>query len=57
MGVHVVSKLDNRQHATFDVEANAQGDLAQSSIRIRPLLISLTSNNLTYAQLGGILRW
>ena len=57
MGVHVVSKQNNRQHATFDVEANTPGELAQSSIRIRPLLISLTSNNLTYARLGGILRW
>ncbi|KAJ5781097.1 hypothetical protein N7457_006257 [Penicillium paradoxum] len=57
MGVHVVSKLDNRQHASFNVEAAAPGELADSSVRIRTTLISLTSNNLTYALMGGFLRW
>ncbi|KAJ5124856.1 Protein of unknown function DUF2855 [Penicillium bovifimosum] len=57
MGVHVVSKLDNRQHASFNLEAAAQSELAESSVRIRPLLLSLTSNNLTYALLGEILHW
>ncbi|CAG8909910.1 unnamed protein product [Penicillium egyptiacum] len=56
MGVHVVSKLDNRQHATFDLEV-AQKELSESSVRIRTQLISLTSNNLTYALMGEFLHW
>ncbi|KAJ5555682.1 hypothetical protein N7535_008116 [Penicillium sp. DV-2018c] len=56
MAVHVVSKLDNRQHASFNFEA-AQSELGESSVRIRPLLLSLTSNNLTYALMGGFLHW
>ncbi|KAJ5371763.1 Protein of unknown function DUF2855 [Penicillium concentricum] len=57
MGVHVVSKLDNRQHASFNLEKDAQRELSESSVRIRTQLISLTSNNLTYALMGGFLRW
>jgi hypothetical protein len=57
MGVHVVSKLDNRQHATFDVEIAGQRELSDSSVRIRTQLISLTSNNLTYALMGEFLHW
>lgn len=57
MSVHVVSKPDNRQHARFNLEAAAQRELADSSVRIRTQLISLTSNNLTYARMGGFLRW
>ncbi|KAJ5462429.1 hypothetical protein N7530_010634 [Penicillium desertorum] len=56
MGVHVVSKLDNRQHASFDFEV-AQSELSESSVRIRTQLISLTSNNLTYALMGAFLHW
>ncbi|KAJ6159647.1 hypothetical protein N7497_004184 [Penicillium chrysogenum] len=56
MGVHVVSKLDNRQHASFDFEV-AQSKLSGSSVRIRTQLISLTSNNLTYALMGSFLHW
>ncbi|KAI2674363.1 hypothetical protein CBS147333_8208 [Penicillium roqueforti] len=57
MGVHVVSKLDNRQHASFNLEATTQKELSDSSVRIRTQLISLTSNNLTYALMGGFLHW
>ncbi|KAJ5817246.1 hypothetical protein N7447_009479 [Penicillium robsamsonii] len=57
MGVHVVSKLDNRQHASFNLEVAAQRELSESSVRIRTQLISLTSNSLTYALMGGFLRW
>ncbi|KGO46291.1 Protein of unknown function DUF2855 [Penicillium expansum] len=57
MGVHVISKLDNRQHASFNLEVPAQRELSDSSVRIRTQLISLSSNNLTYARMGGFLRW
>lgn len=57
MGVHVVSKLDNRQHASFDLEVAPQSELSEFSVRIRTQLISLSSNNLSYARMGGFLHW
>jgi hypothetical protein len=57
MSVHVVSKHDNRQHAALKVPAAAQSELSESSVRVRTLLISLTSNNLTYARMGQFLHW
>ncbi|KAL4933177.1 DUF2855 family protein [Aspergillus undulatus] len=56
MDVHVVSKLDNRQHATFRVPA-PKDPLNLSSIRVRAALLGLTSNNLTYAMGGSVRGW
>ncbi|KAJ0415300.1 hypothetical protein BJY00DRAFT_266458 [Aspergillus carlsbadensis] len=56
MDVHVVSKLDNRQHATIQVAAPRE-PLQPSSVRVRTSLIGLTSNNLTYAMGGAFLGW
>ncbi|KAL2821219.1 hypothetical protein BJX63DRAFT_443652 [Aspergillus granulosus] len=56
MDVLVISKTDNNNHATFQVPAPAS-PVAPSSIRVRPSLLSLTSNNLTYALLGDRLNW
>ncbi|OAA76129.1 hypothetical protein LEL_05813 [Akanthomyces lecanii RCEF 1005] len=50
--VHVVSKSDNSKHATCKLEQSL-APLSASSIRVRSRLISLTSNNLTYARGGG----
>ncbi|KAJ5708531.1 hypothetical protein N7488_008332 [Penicillium malachiteum] len=56
--VHVVSKQDISEHATFTLPISAElGELSPSSVRIRPQLVSLTSNNLTYATLGSIIKW
>ncbi|KAJ6015296.1 Protein of unknown function DUF2855 [Penicillium herquei] len=56
--IHVVSKQDISEHATFTLPVSAElGELSPSSVRIRPQLVSLTSNNLTYATLGTILKW
>ncbi|CBF80632.1 hypothetical protein AN8478.2 [Aspergillus nidulans FGSC A4] len=57
MSIHVVSKTNNHQHATIDLPPSDSSPLKQSSVRIRPSLLSLTSNNLTYALLGNFLRW
>lgn len=59
MEVHVVSKADNQKHAvaaldTFHDEGHS---LAPSSVRVWPLLIALTSNNLSYARGGDFLHW
>ncbi|KAL3443602.1 hypothetical protein BJX65DRAFT_285077 [Aspergillus insuetus] len=56
MDVHVVSKLDNRQHATIQVPEPTD-PLKPSSVRVRTALIGLTSNNLTYAMGGAFLGW
>jgi hypothetical protein len=57
MSAHVVSKQDNRQHASLKLQAAAQSELSESSVRVRTLLISLTSNNLSYARMGQFLHW
>ncbi|KAJ3474723.1 hypothetical protein NLG97_g9721 [Lecanicillium saksenae] len=50
--VHVVSKTDNAKHAVCNISQESPA-LAPSSVRARTHLISLTSNNLTYARSGG----
>lgn len=57
--VHVVSKINNQEHATFTVQTpdSPAVELPPSSIRIRTLLVSLTSNNLSYARGGHFLHW
>ena len=59
MEVHVVSKVDNEQHATFTLQTPSSPavELSPSSIRVRTLLVSLTSNNLSYARGGHFLHW
>jgi hypothetical protein len=59
MEVHVVSKADNLEHAvaTLNHPEYESHNLATSSVRVRPLLISLTSNNLSYARGGDFLHW
>ncbi|RDW76866.1 DUF2855 family protein [Aspergillus mulundensis] len=56
MSVHVVSKLDNRRHATVQVPPPTN-PLRPSSVRVRTSLLGLTSNNLTYAMGGSVLGW
>ncbi|KAJ5290928.1 hypothetical protein N7478_000179 [Penicillium angulare] len=58
MEVHVVSKQDISQHASFSLPASATlGELGPSSVRIRPQIVSLGANNLSYAMLGTALKW
>ncbi|KAJ5081043.1 hypothetical protein N7456_013281 [Penicillium angulare] len=58
MEVHVVSKQDISQHATFSLPASATlVKLGPSSVRIRPQIVSLGANNLSYAMLGTALKW
>ncbi|KAL2855240.1 hypothetical protein BJX68DRAFT_274188 [Aspergillus pseudodeflectus] len=56
MDVHVVSKSNNANHATFSLPPPT-APLPASSIRVRASLLSLSSNNLTYALLGDMLHW
>lgn len=60
MEFHVVSKSNNRTHATFSVDASIYPErkqLVTDCVRVQPVVISLTSNNLSYARLGEMLRW
>ncbi|BCS18072.1 DUF2855 family protein [Aspergillus puulaauensis] len=59
MEVHVVSKADNQKHAVaaLDTLHDESHSLASSSVRVWPLLIALTSNNLSYARGGDLLHW
>ncbi|KAJ5982908.1 hypothetical protein N7481_005007 [Penicillium waksmanii] len=59
MKVHVVSKVDNNIHAVtrLDQSSYEQQILLASSVRVQPLLITLSSNNLSYARGGDLLRW
>ncbi|PLB41690.1 DUF2855 family protein [Aspergillus candidus] len=53
---HVVGKADNRQHAVVNL-SSPDHSLPFSSLRARPTLLGLTSNNLSYARGGDLLYW
>ncbi|GFF81012.1 hypothetical protein IFM60648_05897 [Aspergillus lentulus] len=55
--IHVVCKADNRQHAVVNVPPSVDQKLPSLSLRARPILLGLTSNNLTYARGGDLLHW
>ncbi|KAG2005193.1 hypothetical protein GB937_008889 [Aspergillus fischeri] len=55
--IHVVCKADNRQHAVVNIPPSVDQKLPSSSLRARPILLGLTSNNLSYARGGDLLHW
>ncbi|KAH8878973.1 hypothetical protein GQ53DRAFT_756346 [Thozetella sp. PMI_491] len=57
--VHVVSKRNIAEHAVQPLgrDAPPPPPLPPSSVRVRPRLISLSSNNLSYARGGTMLHW
>ncbi|KAI9370362.1 hypothetical protein BJX61DRAFT_544691 [Aspergillus egyptiacus] len=55
--IHVVCKADNRQHAVMEIPSSGDDNLPSSSLRARPVLLGLTSNNLSYARGGDLLHW
>lgn len=59
MEFHVVSKSNIRDHATFTVDNDylEHRQLSPNGVRVQPVVISLTSNNLSYARLGEMLHW
>ncbi|KAL4949550.1 hypothetical protein BDW69DRAFT_174219 [Aspergillus filifer] len=56
MEIHIISKTDNSQHKTITIPRTTK-PLGPSSVRVRPSLLSLSSNNLTYALGGTYLKW
>lgn len=55
--IHVVSKTDNRQHTVVNIPLSLNQTLPASSLRAQPILLGLTSNNLSYARGGDLLHW
>ncbi|KAF7128418.1 hypothetical protein CNMCM5793_003148 [Aspergillus hiratsukae] len=55
--IHVVCKADNRHHAVVTIPSSLEQNLPVSSLRARPILLGLTSNNLSYARGGDLLHW
>lgn len=53
MEVHVVAKRNHAEHASFHI-AESTKPLLPSSVRVRCTVVSLTSNNLTYAALADV---
>ncbi|RDW68898.1 DUF2855 family protein [Aspergillus mulundensis] len=56
MSIHLISKANIAEHLTIDVPPS-DSPLKPSSVRIRSSLLSLTSNNLSYALLGTYMHW
>ncbi|KAI9926176.1 hypothetical protein ASPWEDRAFT_174900 [Aspergillus wentii DTO 134E9] len=60
MDFHVVSKVDNNIHESFSLDRSSYPEpkeLSPDSARVQPVVISLTSNNLSYARFGDFLHW
>jgi hypothetical protein len=55
--IHVVCKADNSQHAAVSIPSLVDQKLPFSTLRARPVLLGLTSNNLSYARGGDLLHW
>ncbi|GIK07283.1 hypothetical protein Aspvir_002941 [Aspergillus viridinutans] len=55
--IHVVCKADNSKHAVVSIPSSVDQKLPSSSLRARPILLGLTSNNLSYARGGDLLHW
>ncbi|KAL4905558.1 hypothetical protein BDW74DRAFT_177927 [Aspergillus multicolor] len=56
MSIHLISKANNAEHLAIDAPLHLP-TLKPSSVRIRSSLLSLTSNNLSYALLGTFMHW
>ena len=57
MEFHVVSKSNNRVHKTVSVDKSTYPELFPDTVRVQPVVLSLASNNLSYARLGHFLNW
>ncbi len=52
--LHVLDKNDYSKHRLVEVPAEAPSQLAPSSLRFRTKILGLTTNNFSYARLGGL---
>lgn len=54
--VHAISKKDNSKHVVYNIPPTSESPVA-NSVRVKSHIISLSSNNMTYARMGDILNW
>ena len=55
--VHVISKADIKDHAVVSVSESALSPLQDGHVRVRSAILSLGSNNFSYALLGSVRSW
>jgi hypothetical protein len=55
--VHVVSKTDCSESHIVETDMSLLPPLAPNNIRLQVRMVSLTSNNLTYARLAAVANW
>ncbi|KAK3058288.1 hypothetical protein LTR09_001366 [Extremus antarcticus] len=54
--IHVIKKANIGEHKTVPITTTLPA-LHDGHVRFRSVVVSLTSNNLTYAQMGSMLKW
>jgi hypothetical protein len=55
--IHVLDKSDYSKHRLVELPDEFRPSLKPSSLRFRPKILGLTTNNLTYARLGHLMGW
>jgi hypothetical protein len=55
--IHVLDKSDYSKHRLVELPDEIRPSLKPSSLRFRPKILGLTTNNLTYARLGHLMGW
>lgn len=55
--IHVLDKANYSHHRLVDLEPKQSAPLPPSSLRLRPRILGLTTNNLTYARHGHLMGW
>ncbi|KAJ4367996.1 hypothetical protein N0V83_006351 [Neocucurbitaria cava] len=55
--IHVLDKANYSKHRVVTLPNEPLPPLAPSSLRLRPRILGLTTNNLTYARLGHLMGW
>lgn len=55
--IHVLDKANYSKHRVVTLPPSSLPPLAPSSLRLRPRILGLTTNNLTYARLGHLMGW
>lgn len=56
-GVHVISKANIAEHNVVELPTSSPEALKDGHVRVRTVIIGLTANNLSYAQLGTMRAW
>lgn len=55
--IHVLDLADYSRHRTVTFTSEPYSSLAPSSLRFRPSILSLSTNNFSYARIGQLMGW